>query len=159
MDKINYEFREKLDSMLGGFSHNYCYQCGACVADCPAHRFMPEFSPRSIIIKSIYGLEEELTGPDSLIWNCTNCYNCDERCPQDVHPIEVIITLKNMARQRGTAISFIDKLIERVAERGVTVLETELIARRRKELGLPAHHIDCLEEVDILVRQNKPEKV
>jgi len=147
MKKLNYEFRDKLDAMLGGFSHNYCYQCGACVADCPAHRFMPEFSPRTIIIKSLYGLEEELIGPDSLIWNCTNCYNCDERCPQDVHPIEVIITLKNMARQRGTHLANIDKIIERVGERGVTVMQTEMISKRRRELGLDEHRIDCLEEL------------
>ena len=155
MEKVNYEFRDKLDAMLGGFSHNFCYQCGACVADCPAHRFMPEFSPRTIMIKSLYGLEEELTGPDALIWNCTNCYNCDERCPQEVHPIEVIITLKNMARQKGNHPPFVDKIIERVGERGVTVMQTELITRRRKELGLGEHRVDCGAELEILINKSK----
>ncbi len=156
MKKLNYAFRERLNEMLGGFSHNYCYQCGACVADCPTHRFMPEFSPRTIIIKSMYGLEEDLIGPDSLIWNCTNCYNCDERCPQDVHPIEVIITLKNMARQKGTHLANIDKIIERVAEKGVTVMQTEMISKRRRELGLGEHIIDCREDLDILINKQKP---
>ena len=136
MKKINYEFRDKLNKVLGGFAHNYCYQCGACVGDCPAHRFLPEFNPRQIILQSIYGFEEELTGPDSLIWNCTNCYNCYERCPQEVHPIEVIIALKNMSREMGTPTPTLDNIMERVKERGVTVLSTELIRKRRATLGL-----------------------
>ena len=137
MKKINYEFRDKLNKVLGGFAHNYCYQCGACVGDCPAHRFLPEFNPRQIILQSIYGFEEESTGPDSLIWNCTNCYNCYERCPQEVHPIEVIIALKNMSREMGTPTPTLDNIMERVKERGVTVLSTELIRKRRATLGLP----------------------
>ena len=147
MKKINYEFREKLNKVLGGFAHNYCYQCGACVGDCPAHRFLPEFNPRQIILQSIYGFEEELTGPDSLIWNCTNCYNCYERCPQEVHPIEVIIALKNMSREMGTPTPTHDNIMERVKERGVTVLSTELIRRRRAALGLPEFKEDGLDEV------------
>ena len=95
MKKVNYKFREELNEVLGGFSHNYCYQCGACVADCPAHRFLAEFNPRTIILQALYGFEEDLIGPDSHIWNCTNCFNCYERCPQSVNPIEVIIALKN----------------------------------------------------------------
>jgi heterodisulfide reductase subunit C len=149
--KINYEFRERLNHMLGGFSHNFCYQCGACVADCPTHRFMPEFSPRNIILQALYGMEEELTGPDSLIWNCTNCYNCYERCPQEVNPVEVIIALKNIARQKGNHAKGVDTIIDRVSEHGVTVLETDLIKRRRAELDLPEFKIECVEEVTKLI--------
>jgi len=145
--KINYEFRDKLDGVLGGMSHNYCYQCGSCVADCPTHQFLPEFSPRTIILQALYGMEEELTGEDSLIWNCTNCYNCYERCPQEVEPIEVIIALKNISREKGTHLKTIDNLIDRVSERGVTVLATDLIKRRRAELGLPEFKMDCEAEV------------
>ncbi len=147
MKTINYEFRDKLNKVLGGFAHNYCYQCGACVGDCPAHRFLPEFNPREIILKCIYGFEEELTGPESLIWNCTNCYNCYERCPQDVHPIEVIIALKNLSREMGTPTPDLDNIVERVKQKGVTVLSTEMIRNRRKDLGLPEFKVDSEEEV------------
>jgi heterodisulfide reductase subunit C len=147
MKKINYEFRDKLNKIFGGFAHNYCYQCGACVGDCPAHRFLPEFNPRQIILQCIYGFEEELTNSESLIWNCTNCYNCYERCPQEVHPIEVIIALKNMSRGLGTPTPTIDNIVERVKERGVTVLSTELIRKRRAALGLPELQDDGQDEV------------
>ena len=148
MKKIDYNFRERLNEVLGGFAHNYCYQCGACVGDCPAHRFLPEFNPRQIILQSIYGFEEDLIGPESMIWNCTNCYNCYERCPQEVHPIEVIIALKNMAREKGTQSPAVDNILNRVNEKGVTVTTTELIKRRRAELDLPEFNQDCMEEVE-----------
>ena len=154
MKKINYAFREKLNNVLGGFSHNYCYQCGACVADCPTHRFLPEFNPRTIILQALYGFEEELIGPDSLIWNCTNCYNCYERCPQEVHPIEVIIALKNMSRQNKTNPETVDNIISRVRNKGVTVAETELIKRRRKELNLPEYKSECLDEIATILKND-----
>jgi heterodisulfide reductase subunit C len=153
--KINYEFRERLNKVMGGFSHNFCYQCGACVGDCPTHRFLPEFSPRTIILQALYGMEDELTGPDSLIWNCTNCYNCQERCPQEVHPIEVIIALKNISREKGTHLKAVDHIIERVTEQGVTVMATDLIKRRRKELGLPPFTMQCHGEVSALLSDNE----
>ena len=151
--EINHTFRERLDAVLGGANHNFCYQCGACVGDCPTHRFMPEFSPRLIILQALYGLEEELTGENSLIWNCTNCYNCYERCPQGVHPIEDITALKNMSRARGTHHKGIDMIVDRVAERSVTVIHTDLIRRRREELGLPPIQIDCVDEVKQIIEK------
>ena len=153
MQKINPEFRDKLNKVLGGFAHNYCYQCGACVGDCPAHRFLPEFNPREIILKCIYGFEEELTGPDSLIWNCTNCYNCYERCPQDVHPIEVIIALKNLSREMGTPTPAVNNILEKVKQKGVTVLSTEMILKRREALGLPEFKEEGQEEVRTLLEE------
>ncbi len=151
--KINYAFRDKLNAELGGFSHNYCYQCGACVADCPAHRFLDEFNPRSIILQALYGLEDDLIGSDSLIWNCTNCYNCYERCPQDVHPIEVIIALKNMSCSKEDAPQTVDSIIRRVKKDGLTVSRTDLIKRRREELGLPEFTMDCEEDLNTIFSQ------
>lgn len=155
MKKINYEFRERLNKSLGGFSHNYCYQCGACVGDCPAHRFLPEFNPRTIILWALYGFEEELIGEKSLIWNCTNCYNCFERCPQEVNPIEVIIALKNMAREDKTSPPGVDYIMDKVKNRGVTVAETELIKRRREELNLPEFKMNCMEDLEKLFSKSK----
>jgi len=151
MKKINYEFRDRLNDVLGGMAHNYCYQCGACVADCPAHRFLPAFNPRTIILQALYGFEDELIGPESLIWNCTNCYNCYERCPQEVHPIEVIIALKNLSRSSGTPAPAVDNILERVKSKGVTVTSTELIKKRRRELGLPEHKLSCVDEVEKII--------
>jgi heterodisulfide reductase subunit C len=152
MKKVNYKFREELNNVLGGFAHNYCYQCGACVADCPANRFMPDFNPRKIILQTIYGFEEDLIGPESIIWNCTNCYNCYERCPQEVHPIEVIIALKNMTKMKGQPSPAVENILNRVNEKGVTVITTELIKKRRQELNLPEYKQNSLDEVEKIMK-------
>jgi len=152
MKTVNYGFRERLNKVLGGFSHNYCYQCGACVADCPAHQRLNEFNPRTIILNALFGFEEELTGPDALIWNCTNCYNCHERCPQMVSPIEVIIALKNISCEKGTNPSSVKFIVDRVKGTGATVSFTSLSRKRREELRLPRFTMDCLDNLNKIMK-------
>jgi len=135
--KLNFEFRQRLNKILGGEHHNYCYQCGACVAACPAARFSDEFNPRDILLKTLLGDEEDLIRPDSIIWKCTNCYSCYERCPQDVRPVEVIIALKNLCAQEGVLPEDINKFSETLIKTGRSVIITSTVNRRRQELGLP----------------------
>ena len=134
--KLNFEFREKLNQIIGGNHHNYCYQCGSCVAVCPATRYSDDFNPRDIMLKTLLGDEEELIGPESVIWKCTNCYSCYERCPQDVRPVEVIIALKNYCQQKGLSPNLIEKFSEAVEKTGRSVMLTRAVNRRRTELGL-----------------------
>ena len=135
--EINFEFREKLGEVLGGNHHNYCYQCGACVAQCPAARYSERFNPRSIMLDALLGREDELLGEDSVIWLCTNCYSCYERCPQDVRPIEVIVALKNMANERGAAPAQVSSLTENITKTGLSGMVTPAVQRIRESLGLP----------------------
>ncbi len=152
--EINFSFREKLNNTVEGFRHNYCYQCGACVADCPASIYSEGFNPRLIILKTLLGFEEELISADSEIWNCTNCYTCSERCPQEVRPIDVIIALKNICVDENKAPELIKNISDTVLTDGITTRVTSLTERRRKELGLaevksyPVDEITKILEVD-----------
>ncbi len=134
--KVDFTFREKLESVPEGYRHNFCYQCGACVGDCPAALYSDDFSPRLIVLQALLGFEDELLRPDSVIWNCTNCYTCAERCPQDVRPVDVIIALKNMCVQRGQAPPLIRNVSDAVLESGITTRITSLTEKRRQEFGL-----------------------
>jgi len=136
LKSINYQFKQKLNSTLGGEAHNFCYQCGACVGDCPAAMYSPDFNPRDILLKALLGDEQALTGENSPIWNCTNCYTCYERCPQAVRPVEVILALKNICYQKMTAASEVNQIVESVRTTGRTVKITSLSDRRRNQLGL-----------------------
>jgi heterodisulfide reductase subunit C len=156
---VDFRFRDKLNKVQGGKHHNYCYQCSACVAVCPAARFTEEFNPRIILLKALLGMEEELLGTDSPIWLCTNCYSCYERCPQDVRPIEVIIALKNMAVEKGTAPENLAKLSQNIAQTGLSVTVTSTVHRRRQELGLPELKTIPIEDLsDILADEQEPPK-
>lgn len=133
---IDFAFRDKLDAIAEGFRHNYCYQCGACVGDCPAASYTDRFSPRLIMLKAQLGFEAELIGPDSEIWLCTNCYTCSERCPQDVRPVDVIIALKNICVDEGKAPKLVHTVSDAVLESGTTTKVTSLVEKRRAECGL-----------------------
>lgn len=135
--EINFEFRERLSEVLGGNHHNYCYQCGACVAQCPAARYSERFNPRSIMLDALLGREDVLLGEGSPIWLCTNCYSCYERCPQDVRPIEVIVALKNMANEHGAAPEQVSSLTENITKTGLSGMVTPAVQRIRESLGLP----------------------
>lgn len=134
--EINFAFREKLNGIAEGFRHNYCYQCGACVADCPANNYSDTFNPRLIMLKALLGFEDELIGPESEIWDCTNCYTCSERCPQDVRPVDVIIALKNLCVKTGNAPDLVPQISSSVIASGITTKITSLVEKRRAEFGL-----------------------
>ena len=147
---IAFGFREKLNAIAEGFRHNYCYQCGACVGDCPASNYSNRFNPRLILLKALLGFEDELIAPDSEIWECTNCYTCSERCPQDVRPVDVIIALKNICIREGKAPDLVRSVSDAVFVSGITTKITGLIERRRRELGLPpvtAYPVDELKKL------------
>ena len=135
--EIDFEFRERLSAVLGGNHHNYCYQSGACVAQCPAARYSDRFNPRSIMLDALLGRGDVLLGPDSPIWLCTNCYSCYERCPQDVRPIEVIVALKNMAYEDEAAPGEVTSFTQNITKTGLSGMVTPAVQKMRERLGLP----------------------
>jgi heterodisulfide reductase subunit C len=135
--RINFEFRRALAKKIEGNLAGFCYQCGACVGDCPAATYSSDFNPREIMLKVLYGLGDELLGSESVLWHCTNCYNCHERCPQEVKPVEVIISLKNMLADRGGAPGPVDKVIRTFEETGRTTPVNPAVQRQREKYGLP----------------------
>lgn len=135
--KIDFEFRRELANKVEGNLVAYCYQCGACVGDCPAATYGSDFNPREIMLKVLYGMGEELLGTDSVLWTCTNCYNCEERCPQEVKPVEVVIALKNMLADRGLDPETAQRVAQAFIETGRTTPITSAVHRNRKNFGLP----------------------
>ena len=135
--EINFSFREKIGEIIEGNLLSYCYQCGACVGDCPTARFDESFNPRRIMLDALYGLEDRLIGEDSPIWKCSNCYTCYERCPQMVKPVEVIIALKNLMARAGHGPEGNERIVESIKRTGRSVLITGASIRMRNELGLP----------------------
>ena len=152
MVKVNLKFRDRLAKMIGGELHNLCYQCGACVGDCPTAKYSNEFNPRLIMLKTLLGMEDDLIKENSIIWECTNCFTCYERCPQDVKPIEVIIALKNMAHERGLSPKPVNDIIKTVMQTGRTVVVNETAKRRREELELPPLEDMPVNEMTALVK-------
>lgn len=154
--KVNFENRKVLEEVIGGDHVCYCYQCGACVGDCPTARFLEGFNPREIMLRALMGDIDELTKPESIIWNCSNCYNCYERCPQDVRPVEVIIALKNIATRNGSAAKEIYEVTKRINETGFSVPIMDSTNKLRAQFGLEPINRDVGSEL-IEITKSDPE--
>jgi heterodisulfide reductase subunit C len=135
--RVDFEFRRELARKLEGNLASFCYQCGACVGDCPAAMYGEGFNPREIMLKVLYGLGDELLSDPSLLWKCTNCYSCHERCPQEVKPVEVIISLKNMLADRGLVPDPVGTVIRTFEKTGRTTPYSPAVDRQRERFGLP----------------------
>jgi heterodisulfide reductase subunit C len=155
---IDHAFRRTLGLILEGDGVSFCYQCGACVGDCPSARFSAEFNPRGIMLKVLYGMQEELMGPSSPIWQCSNCFTCFDRCPQEVKPVEVIVAIKNLMAQRGIVPEGVDGLAQGVLTTGRSARRTAATDKRRAELGLPPLEDVPVGELQALVAGGDPER-
>ena len=119
-----------------------CDQCGKCPSACPVTAHIEGFNPRQIIAKVALGKEADLM-KSQVIWTCTGCLKCKERCPEEISPYDVILALRRIAiylelpHPEGY-----DGVIEAVVETGV-VQQPQLVRTRNKErkdrksMGLP----------------------
>jgi len=110
-----------------------CYQCGSCVATCPAQKYGGSYSPRKKILSALRG-EETVLGKE--LFRCLTCHSCNERCPQGVNPYDVIVKLKNYAVRTGIVDETYKKASSTVLETGRALPVTERCSSQRAALGL-----------------------
>jgi len=150
--EVDFRFKEELAAKVEGDLVRFCYQCGACVGDCAAAIYSDEFNPREIMLKVLYGLGDELLRENSVLWQCTNCYNCHERCPQTVKPVEVIIALKNMLAERDIYPETAKGIIRNFEQTGRTTIISSAVERRRAQFGLPQLDEVPMDEIRALIQ-------
>ncbi len=155
MIRVNPEARKRLLDVLGGNRVSFCYQCGACVGDCPSARFHESFNPREIMLAALMGGLDDLLAEDSPIWKCSNCYNCYERCPQDVRPVEVIIALKNLAREDGQTPGDVAAVHDMIVKTGRSAPMLSSLNRKRESMGLPPLSPINVEELQAILQPDE----
>lgn len=139
MSKANLDFFKGLPQVEDVRTVMACFQCSACVADCPAAAHSRRFNPRDIMLKVLLGLEDQLIVKDSVVWDCATCYTCMERCPQGVRPIEVITAVKNELAKQALLPENIAGAAANIKATDRVIANSEAIDRRRAELGLPPY--------------------
>jgi heterodisulfide reductase subunit C2 len=156
---VNFDFRRQVAEKIEGNLASFCYQCGACVGDCPAATYSDgAFNPREIMLEVLYGLDEELLSADSILWSCTSCYNCHERCPQQVKPVEVIISLKNLMADAGLTPNVVAKVIDVFEKTGRTVPLSNAVEKQRANYGLPPLQPIPVDELAALIKPSADQK-
>ena len=76
-----------------------CIQCGKCTGGCPLAR-KTTLNIRSLIYHMLVEPEMDVNAHEEL-WDCTTCFTCVERCPKDVKPAELIISLRGQLVESG----------------------------------------------------------
>jgi len=133
----------KLPSIIqrGGVPFEQCNQCGKCTSGCPAARYL-ELKPRKVVLMVQHGRIEELLR-SNFIWECTQCHQCMERCPRNVTPFDIIMTLQNMAVRAGLPFpENLTMILNSIKSKGIVqgnqeVFDREFEAYDRESLGLP----------------------
>jgi heterodisulfide reductase subunit C len=149
MSKFDMGFKEEVMHRAGGENLQACFSCGVCTAGCIIEEFYPEYNPRRVIRMVLLGLRREvLSSP--LIWLCSTCYTCYERCPQKVKLVEVMNALKNIATEEGYAPRSLKKQVAILSKFGRLYEIDEFDNKRRVKLGLPEIKMDGEEIAKII---------
>jgi heterodisulfide reductase subunit C len=129
-------FLRTLERELLAAGLSKCHQCGVCTATCPVREIEERFNPRRIMKLAKLGLKE-LVLEDEFIWLCSMCFMCEERCPQDVKPPDVMTVLRNIAAGENRIPVNIAKLIEILAENGKIYPLDDFAMELREDDELP----------------------
>jgi len=116
---------------------NVCYQCGTCVSTCAAGLVNPDKNIRKLIQNLVNSENEFEPKENDLIWLCTTCYQCEDRCPEGIPLTTLLIELKNMAVEKGVIPASIRKEIETLTVHSFTYPPAKSIVSRRRRLALP----------------------
>ncbi len=126
---------------LAQFNWDECTQCGKCSSGCPSARYL-DLRPRRIVAMTQRDLIREVLD-SGVIWMCAQCLQCKERCPRDVTPYDIIITLQNQAVREGLPFpEGLTKMLGSVKKLGAIQPPQEIVDREfdsfdRDELELP----------------------
>ena len=91
-------------AIIQGTRAYLCLDCGKCTGSCPLARVDPDFSPRRIVERVVFG-EGESVISDPRLWSCMTCGLCSERCPSNVDFTRFIVDMRAEAyrsEKRGT---------------------------------------------------------
>lgn len=78
---------------------DYCFICGKCTGGCTSISYF-RLEPHKVVNMTKLGLVNELLTSD-VLWVCTQCHKCTERCPQKVSPYDLIMLLRREAFKSG----------------------------------------------------------
>ncbi|MHA2232370.1 MAG: 4Fe-4S dicluster domain-containing protein [Candidatus Hodarchaeales archaeon] len=90
-------FKNEVVAEPGGQHLKNCFQCSSCTLTCPVAEVPGiELNPRKIVHQVLLGLRTEVL-ESKAIWQCVGCFECTDRCPQNVRFTEVIEALRRIA--------------------------------------------------------------
>jgi heterodisulfide reductase subunit C len=131
---VHYQAKDKLLQKYPKIEK--CLKCNTCALVDPV-AYAHEFSQTNTFVNNVFSASEPEKNPN--IWLCVSCHKCEEICPYEVKPVEVIEGLKDEAFEKGYAPEFIREEINQVLTTGYAFpifQSLNYINRMRNNLGL-----------------------
>ena len=141
-DQIDPNFRRELAQQPGGEIFSSCLMCRICTASCPITKINDKFNPFRIIRLALLGLRREIFTND-FIWLCSNCYACQERCPQGINIPDFMSTLKDLAVKEGYAPTGTKSQMNFIKGEGRIYPIDDFDNKKRNKSGLPSLPTSC----------------
>ena len=96
------ETKQEVKQMIEDTGAFDCVECGKCTTVCPIASFAPNFAPRTIVLRAMEGMVEDIA-TDRDIWTCITCEQCDVMCPYKVDYSGFIRGMREEAVRHGSA--------------------------------------------------------
>ena len=93
--RVDPDYKHKVYELYSGHTLRYCYQCGACTANCPLSQLTDVYRPNKILEMAKLGIRNMAQGNAFLL--CSACTQCTKGCPQGVRVHEFMYALKELA--------------------------------------------------------------
>lgn len=129
-----------------------CLQCAVCTGSCPTARAVEGFNPRELVLRYLLdGKADEVLDSD-LIWACTTCQICQERCPHDIDIFGLLLDIMNRAAARGNLPKMLKDGIKLIKESGWALPVNTRLDQIRRQLGLDPIQKPHVSEINQLLQ-------
>jgi len=136
------DMEQELSDELGVSTVLTCFMCRTCTSSCPVTFVQPRFNPLAIMRLVAYGFIEEVLSSD-MVWLCTSCYSCQERCPQGIPITDFMNRLKNCAVKKGYAPAGVKAQMDLIRTSGRIYPLDDFDNKKRVKAGLPSLPTSC----------------
>ena len=95
-----------------------CIQCGKCTGSCPISTVSPHFNIRRILYEMLNSEGEEIAHKKEMIWDCSTCTTCVTRCPKQVDPADLVMSVRSVLVEDGQVPPKIRDVLKSISIRG-----------------------------------------
>ena len=95
-----------------------CIQCGKCTGSCPISTVSPHFNIRRILYEMLNSEGEDIAQKKEMIWDCSTCTTCVTRCPKQVDPADLVMSVRSVLVEDGQVPPKIRDVLKSISIRG-----------------------------------------
>jgi Fe-S oxidoreductase len=95
-----------------------CIQCGKCTGSCPISVISPYFNIRKLLYEILNSEGEDIAQKKEMLWDCSTCTTCVKRCPKEVNPADLIISMRSVLVEDGQVPPKIRDVLKSISIRG-----------------------------------------